>query len=569
MRFNLCALFLFLMPVTGFTQERNLKKTQFIDSLTQYSFTHLQDAFFHNEVESPDLASLMVKAYYQKAKERNDTIKIAHGYKFLSYISEKNDALKYSDSIIQITHTSNHVSFPTLGYLLKGYYLYESGDYEEALENYLLAYPYALEKNNLDDQIQVQSIIASLKNRWGKYDEALDIYKSILKKLENEDRFREQNGDMYALMLYNTSLAYTRNSYTDSASITIQRGLEETRKQQDTSLHYSFIFISGINEFKKKNYTKALNSIDDAIPHLNTKTSQAIAYYYRAKIFDTRRLHDQALPNYIKVDSLFKETNDEFPELPHVYRYLISHYKKQKALDKQLYYINRLLFTDSLIHKNQVNLNSLITKEYDTPRLLRDKEEIIAELSSNKKSSRVYITISIIIGFILLGAFLISLLKNRKLQARFDKLIEHNQQVPVKNVQATEKEKTSNKKLEIPQNLIEEILDKLEAFENKEGYLSKDVSIHTLSKTLKTNQNYLSKVINAKKGKNFSSYINDLRIDYIVDKLKHDEKLRKYSLQAIAEEVGYNKYPPFFKAFVKRTGLKPSYFIEKLKTVKS
>ncbi|WP_416370339.1 helix-turn-helix domain-containing protein [Tenacibaculum ovolyticum] len=81
---------------------------------------------------------------------------------------------------------------------------------------------------------------------------------------------------------------------------------------------------------------------------------------------------------------------------------------------------------------------------------------------------------------------------------------------------------------------------------------------------MNTNTNYLSKVINQHKNTTFSNYINRLRIDYIVEKLKTDSLLRKYTIKTIANEAGFKNTESFSKAFYKFTEIKPSYFIKEL-----
>ena len=62
----------------------------------------------------------------------------------------------------------------------------------------------------------------------------------------------------------------------------------------------------------------------------------------------------------------------------------------------------------------------------------------------------------------------------------------------------------------------------------------------------------------------FSAYISELRIDLCVDKLKNDQTFRKYTMNAIAHEIGFNNAESFSKAFHRRTGIYPSYFIREL-----
>lgn len=139
-------------------------------------------------------------------------------------------------------------------------------------------------------------------------------------------------------------------------------------------------------------------------------------------------------------------------------------------------------------------------------------------------------------------------------------------QLEIKN--NTENKNLNEEDLGLPIIIIEEILSKLINFENKNKFLSQNISLNELSKSFKTNSTYLSKVINLKKDKNFSQYINDLRVDYSVIKLKDDPKFRKYTIKAIANESGFKNAESFSKAFYKKFGLYPSYYLKKLENKK-
>ena len=74
----------------------------------------------------------------------------------------------------------------------------------------------------------------------------------------------------------------------------------------------------------------------------------------------------------------------------------------------------------------------------------------------------------------------------------------------------------------------------------------------------------MSKIINHYQKKTFTYYINDLRIDYVVNRLKEDISFRKYTIEAIGKEAGFKTSRAFSEGFKKKTGLYPSYFISKL-----
>jgi YesN/AraC family two-component response regulator len=126
------------------------------------------------------------------------------------------------------------------------------------------------------------------------------------------------------------------------------------------------------------------------------------------------------------------------------------------------------------------------------------------------------------------------------------------------------KQKFKSEALEINDDIIDRVLSELHKFENKKGFLNKKLTLSTLSKKIKTNPKYLSKIINTHKHKSFRSYINDLRIQYILDCLKNESKFKKYTVKAISEEAGFSNPESFTKAFKKQTELTVSYFLKRV-----
>ena len=118
--------------------------------------------------------------------------------------------------------------------------------------------------------------------------------------------------------------------------------------------------------------------------------------------------------------------------------------------------------------------------------------------------------------------------------------------------------------VEISQEIINGILLGLQQFENQQKYLSLNLSLNSLAKELETNSNYLSKVINHYKKLSFSNYLNLLRVNYFIDLAKREPNIRKFTIKAIANEVGFSNSESFSKAFYKHKGIKPSYFLKEL-----
>ena len=127
-----------------------------------------------------------------------------------------------------------------------------------------------------------------------------------------------------------------------------------------------------------------------------------------------------------------------------------------------------------------------------------------------------------------------------------------------------QKTETTKKVADLPDEVVQSILERLTRFETSYKFTNKQYTLSSLAKELQTNSAYLSKIINAEKKTSFAHYMNKLRIDYAIEKLKEDTVLRSYTIKAIANEFGFNTAQSFSNAFYKQTGIYPSYFIKQL-----
>lgn len=119
-------------------------------------------------------------------------------------------------------------------------------------------------------------------------------------------------------------------------------------------------------------------------------------------------------------------------------------------------------------------------------------------------------------------------------------------------------------KSQLSQDIVTDILRKLEKFEKNKDFLNSSLSLMSLAKKFNTNSSYLSRVLNSSKSINFSQYLNDSRIDFAVSQIKNDAVFRKYTIEAIAAECGYNNSASFSRSFYKKNKNHPSYFINEI-----
>lgn len=534
------------------------QKTHFIpDSLKDKSYAELYNKYlFHNNNNDTLNSLFYAKMYLHKGKNERDTVRIANGYSQSLAISNRLTSIMYSDSIIELTKNLNHHVYPGYAYMIKGMDYYNLSEYKKALNNYLIAQKYAESHNNKQHFFYINNGIAQIKLVWGNYNEAKVIFKSQLEYLKN-NRGDPLHNENYFSNLHSLSNAHIQLKELDSALFITNKELKKSLKKKDDYWYYNFVKQSGYILYDKKDYLKALDSINkgaisDELPneHLNTN-------YYKASIYYNLDQKEKALFYYKKADSIFDlYPNRILQEVRNLQEYFVKHYSKKQDPTNQLKYIDRLLHVDSIMDSYKKNLNETIIKEYDRPRLLAEKQNIINTLQKDKAKSKTKI-IGLFIGLVIVVLLAIRFYYSKYIyKKRFNALINKKQE------EVIIKDKTP---LEgFSKELIGSILEQLEAFEDNKRFLDEKTTLGNLANMFNTNSSYLSKVINHYNGKNFSTYLSDLRIEHCINTLKTDKILRSYTIKAIATEMGFKNSESFSKAFFKKTGIYPSFFIKQI-----
>lgn len=504
-------------------------------------------------------AKQIANAYLKKAKDEEDSIKIANGYQIIANVSKYPSTIKYLDSSISYSSNSKNINYPTVFHLLKSQYFFRYNEYERSLKSAISAYNNATLKNNLKQQISALHQINLVNELWGDYRKVLEtefFIEKLIRKNKKEELFFEQS--LFALE--GIGKCYARLKKPDSAIIYFRKGITETLKKKDTLNYYSFVSRTGMALSIKGKYKQALDSLfkGDTNRSSFNKNYLPYFYYYVGKSFYNLGEIDKGVTYFKKIDSVYEINHILSPELPNVYDKLISYYKSQNNEELQVKYLYKLIQVERIIGVKRSQIIDKTNKDYHIPKILQEKEKIITDLNiQNKNTARLnwwilfFLFISVISLFYYVN-------RQRKFKKRFKNLI--NQQ----EVKKTKNEKDNSIKSGISITIIEDILGQLDLFEKKKDYLKSNISLNEMAKRFGTNSTYLSKVINLKKDKNFSQYINDLRIDYSIEQFESNPKFRKYTIKAISGECGFKNAESFSKAFYKKWGIYPSYYLKQL-----
>jgi AraC-like DNA-binding protein len=408
-----------------------------------------------------------------------------------------------------------------------------------------------------------------LKNSINEPRQALTIFRRNLLFFNNRERQLKYQ-KQYLKSIFALADSYNRNGLLDSAEIINKRGLVESRENKKRYLYPYFLLSYGITKNFKKEYDLAIDSLIKGTQLLkNKKVALADGYLYLYKSFSGSRQPSKAIEYLKKNDSIFKENPEIIFQAKESYEYLLKYYKENKNKEKYLKTIESLLAIDSSIKSKQENLSQKIINKYEIPILISEKERLISELNKGNSSKETSILILVTITSIFLFLSFYLFRKNSENKKKFNTLINKfeskKKQSNEKNNDLTEITTTTTTTTGLSEELVKDILKKLLTFEKSNKFSKNNYTLNSLAKELKTNSTYLSKIINSSKKVNFSNYLNKLRIEYSIDKLKTNKSFRNYTIQAIAEEVGFNKAQSFSTAFQKETGISITYFIKQIK----
>lgn len=566
-KFNklVCIFLLFYCNIT-LSQDINSKdvdKSEYIELNNEF-LVHIKDTAS---------ARIIAINFLNKAKKQNHITKISDGYYMLAQVSNDDIAFKYLDSIIELTTNANDYDYPGKAYLHKARILGSQGKFNESMDELIKVNSISIANKNIEQQFKTKYYIALLKNELGEFDESRKTLETVVSynKMKYEKDKNYEYDYIRSLYAYGNSL--NLNGYFDLAHKVNENAIRLSLQSKDSILYKRLLLTSAVSEYSREKYDASLDSINKLLRISNYSDlsigTQIRIDLYLGKIYNKKKDFEKSISYLKSSDSLVFKNNYFFPRIRDSYELLIDNFKRKGNKDEQLFYINRLLYVDSILDKNYRYLSKQINNEYSKSNLLAEKQEIIDSLKKNNKSKIIILLVLSSLSFVLILSLIYNYRKKKIYKDIFLNLIadtnESNPQKTVnKSANQSEVVNIGTSDLGISQKIIDDILNCLDEFEEKEGYLKSNITVSSLSKSFNTNSKYLSKVINTFKDKNFSNYINDLRIKYAIAELKKNPKFRKFTIKAIAQETGFNTTEAFSKSFYKVSGIYPSFFLKQL-----
>lgn len=589
--------------LTFFTLLGQEKSTQINDSIKKYLYTNPSKSkkYCYRKLDDTEKN----KNYQEKAIT----------YCYLSSISgvlnEKDSVLYFFDKALQIAQDNNDKYLELIVKTNKTKHFFLQFDFETSLT--LNNECSQLAKKLNDDHTYNYLLIekANIYYELERYNEALAIYKTNINNVDFSDTDKLNT----RLGLVKT---YIKLGKADSANAYISKGITESKRLKLNEHEISFHLQKAHYYIDKNNFDSANESFIVAKTLSKQVKNNTFIIYVKtqlSKFYTIKKEYQKAITTLKSILDENKIETIPTEYLTEIYYLLGENYKSINDTSNAGLYL-------SLFVENAKKIGQKKIEAIDHLHNI-DLEKIKSEENLQKKYRWWMTIIACILVLVLIGFFLLKKKKDKydrskfaDLMARIEKFEDEKKNSPspisiteaikneagdrnftekpvisineINNKNETEvnssaiieniesdpeeqeeienefKEEIENENFVLKSETIEEILDKLIKLEEKKLFLRQDYTLHNVAKRLKTNTAYLSKVINSELDKSFSTYVNELRINYIIIELKNNAKLRSYSIQGIANEIGYKSSESFSKYFRIATGISPTTYIKNI-----
>ncbi|MGC4041388.1 MAG: helix-turn-helix transcriptional regulator [Flavobacterium sp.] len=453
---------------------------------------------------------------------------------------------------------------------------YNGGNYKKSIEETRFTEKYAEELHNTEYLSDICRMKSNAYGEMGLLDESLKELENALpyadeivlplrfyKKAliyESYAGVYDKKGDEKKQLYYRQkSIAVTEKINDDKDNPILTNAKYQNLGYQYASMGYVYSNLK-IKDSANYYFNQALKIVENGQHEIYTNV-RATLFSDMAKFYDSNKESGKAIVFAKRAENLEKQAPMPYIRKD-IFNTLFNSYIETNKKDSSKYYLK--LYTklnDSLIKSEKEGIMTPVNQ------IISDNE------SENKNTIRNILLIVLPIIVILIFSLIYWRRKNNTIHKKYEELIarlnfEKTLSESPEEVKEEAKKETVKPALNITDETLNKLLQKLEKFEKSDKYLKQEISLTYLANNLGTNTKYLSEIIKQHKGKSFNNYINGLRIDYMVKELYSNPKLREYKISHLAEISGFASREVFAIVFKKETGITPSYFINNLEKEK-
>lgn len=477
-----------------------------------------------------------------------------------------NKAIKIADSLYQNSTLEIH---QLKALMLSSTLFQQKGDIKKSVQYAVKADSIAVKHEFYDWEARIAGFLSTQYRLMGMYEEGeeyLEKGKNVSAKIENDQMKKLYLGMIFQETAY-YEIEYGQYKKANKAAKTADHYFKQlTNNEQDRN------YFLATNEQLLGRIYIGLKKWDVAFHHYNQSLEKlkqvtqenavlsGFIYSGLGRVYLEKKQLSLAYENLQKAEEIVEQS--DYLELKmEVYKTLADYYLLSKDYEKHSEYNNRYVEALELSEKKK-------------------KESISDFVNVTKSKGKTLIydrNVLLIISFALLVIIALTISWHRRSQKRnFDRFklvlneLKKNQFQKASETEVSEtvvKKETDQKKM-MSETVESKLLMSLEKFEKGTKFTDKQISLPILAGILNTNTKYLSYILNTHKNKDFNSYINELRIKYIIEKIETNEAFKNYKLSFLAEECGFSSHSKFSAVFKSITGFSPSTFLEYLEKTK-
>lgn len=573
MNFNTRILFLFFFIYTSLVSQAQE------DSLALKDLPEIR-ALVNRTIAIDSTKAIALSHYLSKRAKATQDFKEIGNAKLteafvLCNIGRLEEGIRQMDSIIVAAQAEKETQLEMWVQMAKGGVYNTQGRFAEGIAPYYRAADLAKADKDYATYFSIVNNVGWLKGSLEDYLGAVDILKEGLTELSKESIVLKDTlttkPKLQMALLSNIAKAYGNAKLPDSSIQYVEKAFAMADPIKDSCYVKIFHIIRGHALILKNDFGKAefdIEAFSTICPPMN-KNERLIVSLNRGKIYYGTKQYRAAVDTLNVGLKMYDVPEEEEKYMRDYYKVLAKAHKSLGQLDSANYYLEKHINTTSEFGELRTDIStSFKNQEIDA---FENELKALAKEKSQKEKLLLYGGIA---GGMVILVLVIGLVRSNKQrkenEAKFQALLDKVNAAPAAEVQIVNTKDTvleERGSSEVNDETTQQILNGLKKLESQHYYLHPACSAHNVAKRIKTNTTYLSKVINANYEKNFSTYINDLRVNYAVLKLKEDTKFRGYTIHAIATELGYKSADSFTKYFKQHTGLLPSFYIKKLNQI--
>lgn len=370
-------------------------------------------------------------------------------------------------------------------------------------------------------------------------------------------------------------LAYARNKQTDLKNL-IQEFNQTAIPDSVNLLPFTKQFCTGLACLTNQDFQQAIITLRQ-LPHIShTSVKQkseieAIVHNILFHLLMDQGRYSEAFDEINTIDRHSKENGLVVGQINalHYYQEYYSRLNDHALAD--YYELLYLRSRDSIINDAQIN-------NFDKARFLHEIDKMnleVKELTCKEQTKERILWIVGAFSLIAIALLVLLYISRRRIQEGYKRLYLQNvellaadearrQAEAAKSVAVNEASKYSHNQMD------EEVMDELwlqikRVMETSEEIYHDPFGVDQLADLLGAKKNYVSQTINTKTGDAFNVLLTEYRIREACRRMNDLENYGNYSVEGIAQSVGYGSRSHFAKLFKAATGVPPSIYMRMCK----